>query len=352
MNIYHENGYIDMGKVMRLPYPFIFIIGARGIGKTYGALCAMMDERETMPFGLMRRTAAEVEILSSPEYNPFGQINIDKGTNYGVAPNAATKGRTSNIYNMVDVDGKMQPEGEPLAPIFALSTFGSMRGFGGGGLARIFYDEFIPEIHVRKIRDEGAALMNMYESVNRNRELTGGKPLQLVCASNSNRIDNDILLSFGLITPLMRSRVQGREVYTDKERGICVIDVRDSPISRQKSQTALYRATSSARNGFPEMALSNDFGEYSRSTYKQIVLKEYTPIINVGELTIYRHKSNGYLHVSSHRSGTPVSYGTSDKELNNFCRTFPTLRSPSTRKNITYDDLCCEIILDKYLNKC
>ena len=37
MNVYLPNGYADMGKIMSLPYPLIFVIGGRGTGKTYGA---------------------------------------------------------------------------------------------------------------------------------------------------------------------------------------------------------------------------------------------------------------------------------------------------------------------------
>lgn len=349
MNIYLENGYLNMKDIIHQGYPFIFIIGARGTGKTYGALKSLIGDGEG--FALMRRTAQEVEILSSEEYNPFGQLNRDLGWNFAAYPNPATKGRTSLIYEREITEDGSKPVGKPYGPIFALSTFASARGFGGGDIKRVFYDEFVPENHVRKIRDEGAALMNLYETINRNRELKGEKPLQMICASNSNRIDNDVLVSFGLVNDLMRNRKKGKEVWGDKKRGILVIDVQHSPISKKKAQTALYRATANAHNGFSEMALENAFPEFSRSTHKPIPINEVAPVVQVGEITIYKHKSKDVFYVSTHCSGSPISYGTSDLELERFTCANLAIRKAHLQNRIIFENPACEILLDKYMSR-
>lgn len=348
MNLYCENGYLDMKKIIEKKVPFTFIIGARGIGKTYGALSYYIKNVSRGTWAFMRRTAGEVEILSSPEYNPFQQLNNDNKWNYGVYPNPTTKGKTSAIYERIETEKGIEPYGEIIAPVFSLSTFAGARGFGGANINSIFYDEFIPENHVRKIRDEGAALMNMYESINRNRELKGDKPLSLVCASNSNRIDNDILVSFGLVNILMKNRKKGNEFYYNPDRGILVIDVQNSPISKRKQNTALYRATKDAINGYSDMALKNAFPEFSKSEYKHVQLEQLIPIVKVGEITIYRYKSKPKYHVSCHNSGNPDEYGISKIELERFATKYLAIRRAHLTDSITFDDASCEILLDKY----
>jgi hypothetical protein len=42
--LYLDNGYVNMDYLMDLPYPFIIVCGARGTGKTYGALKKVKEE--------------------------------------------------------------------------------------------------------------------------------------------------------------------------------------------------------------------------------------------------------------------------------------------------------------------
>lgn len=348
MSIYLDNGYINMRRIFDYGAPFTFVIGARRTGKTYGAFYnAIMDKDET-PFGIMRRTGSEMEIMTSNEYNPFRELNSDYGWNYGIFANKTTKNRTGNVYEQMEDDGVMKPCGEPIAPVFALSTFASVRGFGGSSIDRIIYDEFIPENHVRKIRDEGAALMNLYETINGNRELRGKKPVQLICLANSNKIDNDILISFGIVNTLINNRKKGQEIYYNKNSGILVVDIQNSPISKKKAETALYKATKNARNGFREMALENEFPEFSKSTYKSMPLSSLIPFVSVGEITVYKIKNTPELYCSTHRSGEPEYFGTSALELERFGAKYFFVRRLHIENKIIFEDINSEILLDKY----
>lgn len=351
MSIYLDNGYINMQKIFEYNAPFTFVIGARRTGKTYGAFYNAIMNKDTIPFGIMRRTSAEMEIMTSPEYNPFRELNNDYGWNYGIFGNPATKKRTANVYNQQEKEGILEPYGEAIAPVFALSTFASVRGFGGANIDRIIYDEFIPENHVRKIRDEGAALMNLYETINGNRELKGKKPLQLICLANSNKIDNEVLVSFGLVNTLINNRKRGQEIYYNKKSGILVVDVQNSPISKKKADTALYKATKNAKNGFREMALENEFPEFSKSKYRSLPLYNLNPIVTVGEITVYKIKGSQQLYCSTHKSGNPESYGTSDLELERFGTKYIFIRRQHLLNNIIFEDINSEILLDKYFTR-
>ena len=65
MKIYHENGYVNIPEILKTRLPFIFIVGGRGTGKTYGAL--KFTQEQHVPFLFMRRTMSEIESLSMPE---------------------------------------------------------------------------------------------------------------------------------------------------------------------------------------------------------------------------------------------------------------------------------------------
>ena len=44
-NLFLENGYVDMARIIEQKYPFILMTGARGTGKTYGALKYVIEHK-------------------------------------------------------------------------------------------------------------------------------------------------------------------------------------------------------------------------------------------------------------------------------------------------------------------
>jgi hypothetical protein len=69
----------------------------------------------------------------------------------------------------------------------------------------------------------------------------------------------------------------------------------NSPISNRKADTALYRVANSA--DFREMALNNQF---SAANYEYVVsrpLREFSPLVSIGEITVYSHVNNGTFYV-------------------------------------------------------
>ena len=71
---YTKDGYIDMASLYNEdPNVFKFLIGARAIGKTFGAVKYWTDKvRGTgNKFVLMRRTQTQVDLIKTPELNPF-----------------------------------------------------------------------------------------------------------------------------------------------------------------------------------------------------------------------------------------------------------------------------------------
>ena len=82
MKIYDINGYVNIKGILDAGYPFNFIVGGRGTGKTYTAL---KTARETgTKFMLMRRTQSQSDLISKPEFSVFKPLNEDMQINVQV----------------------------------------------------------------------------------------------------------------------------------------------------------------------------------------------------------------------------------------------------------------------------
>ena len=76
MTYYLESGYVDMERLIRMNYPFIFLLGGRGTGKTYGA-CKYLLEHPEQKFMYLRRIQQEADAIGNPEFSPFQPVIND-----------------------------------------------------------------------------------------------------------------------------------------------------------------------------------------------------------------------------------------------------------------------------------
>lgn len=291
MGIYLKSGYVDIKKILHYNLSFNFVCGGRGTGKTYGALKYVIENN--VKFMLMRRTQAQCDLISRAQFNPFKTVARDLGIEIEM--------KSISQYNSA-----FFLDGEQIGYTCALSTISNMRGFDSSEVELLIYDEFIPERHERSIKDEDSAFFNAYETVNRNRELKGEKPLQVLCLANANNLNNAIFTSLSLIDTCLKMEAKDQELYINRNRGVLIALLNESRISRQKAQTALYTLT--GENNYTEMALNNDFVYNDYSDIHAVNLREYYPYCAIGDICIYRHKSKNWYHVSSHYSGTPPTY--------------------------------------------
>lgn len=335
MKLYQDNGYVNIRGIIETGLPFLFVVGGRGTGKTYTALKTVKEDGTK--FFFMRRTQAQADLISKPEFSPFKALNTDLGWDVGI--------RSISKYNGAFYDNA-EEGGLPIGYTGALSTMSNVRGFDSHDVQLLIYDEFIPERHERPIKNEGAALLNAYETINRNRELQGKKPLQMLCMANANDLSNPIFLELGLVSKAERMKRKGQEVSIDQRRGIGIFMLSNSPISGAKKETALYRLTTGSE--FERMALENDFAERNYSDVKHRPLQEYRPEVAVGELCIYSHKTTGRLYVSTHVSGSPPTYTAGEQDLKRFRRSWGWIYQEDMAGNIDFEEVFCRILLTKY----
>lgn len=296
--IYLSSGYVNIPYILAFKVPFIFCVGGRGTGKTYGAFRHVLENK--IKFLYMRRTQAQADIVNKPEFSPIKTPAADLGLL--ITSESVTKYNSAYYLGKKDTDGRILPEGLPIGYTLALSTVSNLRGFDMSDCEILIYDEFIPERHERPIKMEGSALFNAYETINRNRELSGRPALKLLSLANANDITNPIFQELDIIDKVYQMQKTGQAITINEKRGYAVVLLQDSPISQAKRQTALYRLT--AGSDFESMSIDNSYN-VDFDTQK-INLAEFMPVFEYAGAFFYLHKSKPLYYVSTHKSGSPI----------------------------------------------
>ena len=336
MKIYDGNGYVNIEGILSEGYPFNFCVGGRGTGKTYSALKTAKEKNEL--FMLMRRTQSQADLISKPEFSVFKPLNVDLGWNVEVKRIS----KYNSMFYTQDAEENMHPVGYTCA----LSTLSNMRGFDASDIQLLIYDEFIPEKHERLLKNEADALFNAYETMNRNREIKGIAPIQLLALANANDITNPVFESLNLIRIADKMQKGNSDRWTDDKRGIQLIMLHRSPISRKKAGTALYNLTEGT--DFSAMALDNDF-QVNRQHVRPRPLNEYQPVCSIGELCIYRHKSENNLYCTTHLTGVfNRKYSVSDTDRIHYQRVYRSHWDMYISGRIFFEDVLSESLFLRY----
>lgn len=338
MKIFDSTGYVDVRGILSAGYPFNFLVGGRGTGKTYTTLKVATEDQRV--FMLMRRTQSQADLISKPEFSVFKPLNNDLG--WDIQVKSISK-YNSMFFTQENDDEKII---HPIGYTCALSTISNMRGFDASDIELLIYDEFIPEKHERLLNHEADALFNAYETMNRNRELRGIAPIQMICLANANDITNPIFESLNLIRIADKMQKGQADRWTDDNRGIQLIMLHRSPISKQKSSTVLYNLTEGSE--FANMALDNSFNVDRQHVHPR-PLTEYIPVCRLGEICIYRHKSEIRLYVSTHKSGCfNRNFSITDSNILHYRRIYRTHWDMYISNKIDFEDVLSETLFLKY----
>lgn len=294
-NLYVEVEPIIMKFYLRGIHVFYFC-GGRGIGKTYGALdfCRKIGTGvvkfgdNASKFLYLRRSAVEIESVATPEANPFKKYNEEEG--FDIKADYTSKTGFGNFYiNEVDHIGYCA----------ALSTFSNLRGVDFSDVCLILFDECIPE-NKRKaahIKNEGILLLNVLETINRNRALLGEAEIVLVMLSNPIDLSSELLSQMNLTQTINHMIFSGREKYTDVFRSFHIEKYKDHPVSKLKAEKSmLYRF--SKGTDFYDEALSGDFVNANLDCISKEDLRNYTPYLVIENVCIYKHKAKELFYIS------------------------------------------------------
>ena len=267
-----------------------FFIGGRGCGKTYGGLKGAYEDALKgygHGFILLRRTDKERKLNEA--FNPFTKFNRRSGYTACTAP--ITKDATGIYKGVPGEGGELEPEGEPLGYLLALSTLASVRSIGIDDelVDKGIFDEFIPEKHVRTIKSEGEAFLNAVETFNRNREFELGlPPITWYLTANANDVDNEIFKTLGIIPVAEKMLRTGKRDYYDEKRGYAIHFLEDREFTEAKKKTALARLTEGS--DFYDMAYNNQFAYNDMTCIRRLDAQGFTPCFAVGQFCVWQRK--------------------------------------------------------------
>lgn len=328
-DLYLSDGWVNARLWFDDPAPFVIALGGRGIGKTFGALDVLTEDGAPKHI-YMRRTQAQIDACKLSELNPYKSVNEARGRSYIMS---AMGKYTAGVYLGEEKDGALRPSGAPVGLGIALSVFSNIRGVDGLGYNVLLFDEFIKEAHERPFAREGDAFLNAYETLNRNRELQGREPLKAVLLSNSNDLRSPILDALGVVDLIDRMQRKGKHYASAADGAISIYLYPDSPISERKRETALYRVANSA--DFKQMALNNEFSAANYEGVRSCPLREFTPLVSIGDVTVYAHVNNGTFYVVDGVKAA-IRYTTLPNDLKAFRRAYVYLYDALLRRDLFY----------------
>lgn len=327
MNIYLNSGYLDFEQVYNDKRTFIFMVGARGVGKTFGALSYCLQHN--IKFIYLRTKDTIVKKLSNDAFNPFKPVNEMYNRHIKV-----NNKRTGGVTQFIDQDNN-----EIVGYMLPLSTFSNFRGFDLSDIELILYDEFIPEVDERPLKNQAQILFNAYETSNRNRELQGRKPIKMICMSNANTIFNDIFLYLKITKKVYEMQKKHRMYYYDPERDLAIYCLFDSPISEAKKETALYKLT--AESEFSSMALDNEYTIENEDLIRTYNITGFKPVCNVGECYFYVNGNNIY-YMTTFKKGVFVkTYSNQENSILNFKHNHYQIWSAFLDNRLFFEDIYC-----------
>lgn len=343
-DMYLENGYWNIRGVLKYGMPFNFVMGGRGTGKTYGALKYCIQDKHKFIF--MRRTNNAFQ--DAVAMNPLNAVAQDMGFMFTCHTIPGSKSIYGWYRGTIDEKGELtDADKDPIGMGSSLVKIGKTRGLDAREISVMINDEFVKAPYEQKIKDEANAFFNSYETVNRNRELEGKPPVTALLLSNSDDMVNDYFIELGLVDRVDKMQSAKENFYIDRERRLTISLLSDSPISKEKDEkTALYALTKGTR--FARMAVGNEFVNNEHQTTKSMRLQEFRPIVKIGELVIYKHKSAPLFYGCLHLSGTCKEFGTSDTEKKRFCAQYFDLWDAYMDDAIVFETYTAEALFNKF----
>ena len=330
--LYDKEGWINWPYILSKQAAFIMVVGARGVGKTYGVMRELRERKQ--PFIYLRRLKTQIDNCGKNTGNPFKRLNIDCGWNilpFSVGGNIEFRENDRN--------------GDLVAVGVALSTVATVRGIDFSDFNYIVFDEAVAMIGEKPIKNEFEAFLNFYETVNRNRELIGERPVQAILLGNANKLSNPYFTGWHFMKTSLKMLRGKQMVYQTPDSSRIMIMLQDSPISKRKAETAVYQ---NCTDGFVSMALDNVF-RTDETKIKSEPLKEYNHLVSIGEIGIYRHKSERRYYVSS-KVQTPY-YDDFGISLMMFRQDFIMLRvNYLIAKNVLFEDYESELLFREYFD--
>lgn len=266
-----NDGYYHLGADLKeYPEAWCYIVWSRrGPGKTYSGL--WYAYYNNLPIAYVKRTIDDVDVIcagdieNETDFSPYAPINRDKFTNIHA------RKILNGIGGFWEYEG-LEPKGAPVSYIIALNAIKKIKGFDLSKCEWILFDEFIPQQGEIVKRKEGEMLLDVYMTVNRDRQKRGRPPLKLILFANAEEISTPVTNTLEVVDTIAEMNAANISKYYDVDRGIFFHHITSDEIPIQEEETdGIYQAmkmTAWGRKAFGGEFANNDFSNVTRQNIK------------------------------------------------------------------------------------
>lgn len=351
MKLFDENGWPNFSRkdgILSTGANFIFIWGGRGTGKTYTMQKTMLEEGREWLF--LRRTNTQLKTIVADPVKTWPWAPINRDMHLNILPFKVSG--VNGLYEAGDAMERNEKSGKWKRPEYcpiglsSVLDLASTNGFNNPGCSVIYLDEYQLTGNDYYRSHEGSGLAGIYESINRNRELNGEEPVTLIAASNACGMANPYFMQWEITDIVEKMIGKGQRWKYLPEKKILLVDLIDSPISKKKSETSLYKSLGGT--DYYRMAIENQYAAEEKSNIISRNLREYVPVCQLGRLCIYAHKSEPKFYVSRHKQGTIPVYGTGDFDRKRFKLAYRYIIIAYLERRVEFETYTDEIYFRQY----
>ena len=307
----YNDGYYHISKdVEQYPDAVIYIVWSRrGPGKTYSALRYPYHKFITL---YLKRTNKDVKTIC--EYagdldfdpSPWSPLNRDFGIN--VKPRLLKDG--FGAFYDADEDGN--PAGAVVNYIASLNAIKQVKGMDLTAAEWIIFDEFIPQAGEVVKKAEGEMLLDLYETVNRDRRKRGRNGLKLILFANAEEISTHITNALEVVDTMAMMQATGQYLYYDADRGILFHHITEAEFPMQEIELhdmfRVMKGTAWAEKSFGGQFALNDFSAVCRKSMKHLRCLYHIKYRRKNDAYIYISNKDGTYYMTSHPGKFLQSY--------------------------------------------
>lgn len=358
INFYLKAGWLNVEILFKLMVTcvWLFVTGARNVGKTYGVLkwllfgdkpCKKENvdfnrcfpwRAKVFPFLWLRRTPAQYKSVAS---NLFSKLLNREGSDL-----ILKEKQLGNTYSGIYIcerneDGELEiNEDKLICYVSSVESLGKTNGLNMDNVNLIIIDEFIKTPSENNMSREFDRVMNILESIERERVIEGKPAVRILGLSNANELANEYYNALDCIDDAVNMAESQQSYKQIADFGLVLLF--NSPISKMKAETPMYRNLAHGKSKYAQMAIDNKFKKNECELVKSRNLKDCKPICSIDNVTFYSYYEDGeaWVYVSNHKMGGKM-FGESRAEHMRFIATNKWLYDVFLHSYMRFENYTC-----------
>ena len=306
----------------------VIIVGARKRGKTYSMLEYAYEENEQIIF--LKRQVGDIKLLcmnaknkkkkmskdsedddieeydENDDFSPYADLNEDHGWNVQPKMLDAEQG----IASFYDRDSNWKAK-KKVGIALAVNSIAKYKGFGGLRKCKyLIFDEFIRAPWERiTTKLEGEAVLDLYETISRDREERGFDPLLFVALANSNDLSNELFNTLEITDDVVDMLACGDDIRVIGGKLVVLVDDNKLAIKKDEQKTLIYQDMKDTMWG--RVSFNNEFARNDISCIGFTSIKKMQcrcSVIYKNETWYIYQKEDKYYVCNSRSNKVPVEY--------------------------------------------